>query len=153
MSLLIYVKITTLAIVSILWVLSSLLILQPWIKWIMFIPLLVYFILETLSCQNFPRLGNFLITVGIFLNALAMGVNGFRMPYFANLLEKDPEHFHSTHNQVQLWWICDSLFGIISPGDLFLVGGIILLAGWAGKQVGEMPLLSIFGKKGKKNHG
>jgi hypothetical protein len=68
---------------------------------------------------------------GSMMNLAAMSANGGKMPYFADWavpVPESPTHIHETMKEMNLWPLCDIIFGIISMGDVFVFVAAYLFA-------------------------
>jgi hypothetical protein len=69
--------------------------------------------------------------VGSIMNKVAMSANGGKMPYWADWAVHVPEnatHVHETTKEMNLWPLCDIIFGVMSIGDIFIFGAAYLFA-------------------------
>ena len=61
---------------------------------------------------------------GAIMNSAAMSANGGKMPYWADwaiTIPESPTHIHETMKEMNLWPLCDIIFGFMSIGDVFII--------------------------------
>jgi hypothetical protein len=61
---------------------------------------------------------------GSMMNSAAMSANGGKMPYWADWAVTNPEdarHIHEATKEMNLWPLCDIIFGFMSIGDVFVI--------------------------------
>jgi len=87
---------------------------------------------RTLYAFIFRIVGAFGVAkAGSIMNAAAMSANGGKMPYWADWVVTVPEnatHVHETMKEMNLWPLCDIIFGVMSIGDIFIFGAAYLFA-------------------------
>ena len=67
-----------------------------------------------------------IIKAGLAMNNAAMSANGGKMPYWADWVPENATHVHETTKEMNLWPLCDVIFGIMSIGDIFIfLGGYL----------------------------
>jgi Family of unknown function (DUF5317) len=80
--------------------------------------------LRSIGVFIFRIFGAFImVRAGSFMNEIAMSANGGKMPYWADWpvkVPEDVEHIHETTKEMNLWALCDVIFGVISIGDIFI---------------------------------
>jgi len=70
-----------------------------------------------------------LIKAGSAMNNAAMSANGGKMPYWGTVVvPESPTHIHETTKEMNLWPLCDIIFGFMSIGDIFIFFAAYLFA-------------------------
>src|ERR1700757_3530104 len=68
---------------------------------------------------------------GSIMNRAAMSANGGKMPYWADwavVVPEDARHVHEAMKEMNLWPLCDIIFGVFSIGDVFVFVGVYLFS-------------------------
>jgi hypothetical protein len=90
--------------------------------------------------MTFRTIGGFVLRIvgayvlaeaGSLMNTAAMSANGGKMPYWADWaiqVPESPTHVHETVKEMNLWPLCDIIFGSVSIGDVFVFFAAYLFA-------------------------